>query len=160
MEERIRIDSVKANNRRRAFEVTCAKGDFTFPYAKADPRPGRDDPIVDVFIDPELANEGFSYTLASGVDGCVLLDWVFDYNEEPGYMRDLLLYNLTVQAQERLEATTLSKREIIRRLGTSPAQFYRLIDQTNYRKSVDKMLSLMQVLGCEVDLVVRDRRSA
>jgi predicted XRE-type DNA-binding protein len=90
----------------------------------------------------------------------VLLDWVFDYNEEPGYMRDLLLYNLTVQAQERLETTTLSKREIIRRLGTSPAQFYRLTDQTNDRKSVDKMLSLLQVLGCEVDLVVRDRRSA
>jgi predicted XRE-type DNA-binding protein len=75
-------------------------------------------------------------------------------------MRDLLLYNLTVQAQKRLETTSLSKREIIRRLGTSPAQFYRLIDQTNYRKSIDKVLSLLQVLGCEVDLVVRDRRSA
>ena len=156
----MRITSVSANNRRRAFEVTCAKGEFTFPYEKTDPRPSKDDPIVELFIDPELGNEGFSFVLASGADGCVLLDWVFDYNEEPGYMRDLLLYNLTVEAQERLETTTLSKREIIRRLGTSPAQFYRLIDQTNYRKSIDKMLSLLQVLGCEVDLVVRDRRSA
>lgn len=156
----MKIAAVKANNRRRAFEVTCAKGGFTFPYEKADPRPSKDDPIIDLFIDPEVGNEGFSYFLASGAGGCVLLDWVFDYNEEPGYMRDLLLYNLTLQAQKRLEATSLSKREIIRRLGTSPAQFYRLIDQTNYRKSVDKMLSLLQVLGCEVDLVVRDRRSA
>jgi hypothetical protein len=156
----VKITSVKANNRRRAFEVACAKGEFTFPYEKADPRPTRDDPIVDLFIDPEIGSEGLSYVLASGVDGCVLLDWVFDYNEEPGYMRDLLLYNLTVQALDRLETTGLSKREIIRRLGTSPAQFYRLVDPTNYRKSVDKMLSLLQVLGCEVDLVVRDRRSA
>jgi hypothetical protein len=156
----VRIASVKANNRRRAFEVTCAKGEFTFPYEKADPRPGRDDPIVELFIDPEVGSEGFSYVLASGADGCILLDWVFDYNEEPGYMRDLLLYNLTVEAQKRLETSTRSKREIIRRLGTSPAQFYRLVDQTNYRKSVDKMLSLLQVLGCEVDLVVRDRHSA
>jgi predicted XRE-type DNA-binding protein len=156
----VKITSVKANNRRRAFEVTCVKGEFIFPYEKADPRPGRDDPIVELFIDPELAHEGFSYVLASGTDGCVLLDWVFDYNEEPGYMRDLLLYNLTVQATKRLEKTTLSKREIIRRLSTSPAQFYRLVDPTNYRKSVDKMLSLLQVLGCEVDLVVRERRSA
>jgi hypothetical protein len=156
----VKIRSVKANNRRRAFEVTCVKGEFIFPYEKADPRPGRDDPIVELFIDPELAHEGFSYVLASGTDGCVLLDWVFDYNEEPGYMRDLLLYNLTVQATKRLEKTTLSKREIIRRLNTSPAQFYRLVDPTNYRKSVDKMLSLLQVLGCEVDLVVRERRSA
>jgi predicted XRE-type DNA-binding protein len=156
----VKIASVEANNRRRAFEVTCAKGEFIFPYEKADPRPGRDDPIVELFIDPELAHEGFSYVLASGADGCVLLDWVFDYNEEPGYMRDLLLYNLTVQATKRLEKTTLSKREIIRRLRTSPAQFYRLIDPTNYSKSVDKMLTLLQVLGCEVDLVVRERRSA
>ena len=47
--------------------------------------------------------------------------------------------------------------EIIRRLGTSPAQFYRLIDPTNYRKTVDKMLLLLQVLDCEVDVVVRQR---
>jgi len=156
----VKITSVNANNRRRAFEVVCAKGEFTFPYEKADPRPTRDDAIVELFIDPEVGHEGFSYVLASGADGCVLLDWVFDDNEEPGYMRDLLLSNLTVQALKRLEATRISKREIIRRLGTSPAQFYRLIDPTNYRKSVDKMLSLLQVLGCEVDLVVRDRRSA
>ena len=156
----MKIGSVRSNNRRRAFEVTCARGEFIFPYANADPRPRPDDPVVELFIDRELADEGFSYVLASGADGCVLLDWVFDYNEEPDYMRDLLLHNLTVQALNRLEATQLSKREIIRRLGTSPAQFYRLIDPTNYRKSVDKMLSLLQVLGCEVDLVVRDRRSA
>ena len=156
----MKVKGVKANNRRRAFEVSCARGEFTFPYEKADPRPDRNDPIAELYIDPELGNEGFTYILASGADGCVLLDWVFDYNEEPGYMRDLLLHNLTVQALERLETIGLSKREIIRRLSTSPAQFYRLIDPTNYRKSVDKMLSLLQVLGCEVDLVVRDRRSA
>jgi predicted XRE-type DNA-binding protein len=75
-------------------------------------------------------------------------------------MRDLLLHNLTVQALDRLGTSRLSRREIIRRLGTSPAQFYRLIDPANHRGSVDKMLSLLQVLGCEVDLVVRDRRSA
>ncbi len=106
----MKITSVKANNRRRAFEVMCAKGEFTFPYEKADPRPTRDDPIIELFVDPEVGNEGFSYILASGADGCVLLDWVFDYNEEPGYMRDLLLYNLTIQALHRLEATRISKR--------------------------------------------------
>ena len=70
-------------------------------------------------------------------------------------MRDLLLYNLTVEALDRIETSPLSKREIIRRLGTSPAQFYRLIDPTNYRKSVDKLLSLLQVLDCEVEVIVR-----
>jgi hypothetical protein len=50
-----------------------------------------------------------------------------------------------------------SKREIMRRLGTSAAQLYRLLDQTNYRKSVDQVLALLQVLNCEIDLVVRSK---
>ena len=44
---------------------------------------------------------------------------------------------------------------MIRRLGTSATQFYRLLDQTNYRKSIDKLLALLHVLDCDVDLVVR-----
>ncbi|HEY5540442.1 MAG TPA: hypothetical protein VIL41_03195, partial [Coriobacteriia bacterium] len=149
------ITSVTANNRKRAFEVKTRRGEWPFPYSKAEPEPTTSDPLVELYIDPELGREGFTYLLASGAEGSVLVDHVLDYNEEPGYMRDLLLYNLTVEALERIEASPLSKREIIRRLGTSPAQFYRLIDPTNYRKSVDKMLALLQVLDCEVEVIVR-----
>ncbi len=156
----MKITSVVANSRKRAFEVRSRRGEWLFPYGKAEPSPTAGDPLVEVFVDPELGHEGFTYLLASGAEGSVHIDHVLDYNEEPGYMRDLLLYNLTVEALERLETSALSRREIIRRLGTSPAQFYRLIDPTNYRKSVDKLLALLQVLDCEVDLVVRDRRSA
>ena len=66
-------------------------------------------------------------------------------------------YRLTLEAQKRIAESPLSKREIMRRLGTSAAQLYRLLDQTNYRKSVDQVLSLLQVLNCEVDLVVRTK---
>jgi len=151
----VKITTVTANNRKRAFEVTTQRGQWLFPYSKAEPEPTASDPLVELYIDPELGREGFTYLLASGAEGSVLVDHVLDYNEEPGYMRDLLLYNLTVEALERIEASPLSKREIIRRLGTSPAQFYRLIDPTNYRKSVDKMLALLQVLDCEVEVIVR-----
>jgi predicted XRE-type DNA-binding protein len=156
----VRITTVTANNRKKAFEVRTRRGEWLFPYGKAEPSPTASDPLVALYVDPELGREGFTYLLASGAEGSVHIDHVLDYNEEPGYMRDLLLHNLTVQALERIEASPLSRREIIRRLGTSPAQFYRLIDPTNYRKSVDKLLVLLQVLDCEVDLVVRDRRSA
>jgi len=61
------------------------------------------------------------------------------------------------KAQKRIAGTRFAKREIIRRLGTSPTQFYRLLDQTNYRKSVDQMLRLLQVLNCDVQLVVRTK---
>lgn len=76
---------------------------------------------------------------------------------DPGswYLRDILWYKLTVEARKRLEKSALSKREIIRRLGTSATQFYRLLDQKNYQTSVDQLLSLLHVLDCDVDLVVR-----
>jgi len=151
----VKITSVVANNRKRAFEVGTRRGQWLFPYSKAEPEPRASDRLIELYIDPELGREGFTYLLASGAEGSVLMDHVLDYNEEPGYMRDLLLHNLTVEALERLKTSPLSKREIIRRLGTSPAQFYRLIDPTNYRKSVDKMLTLLRVLDCEVEVIVR-----
>jgi hypothetical protein len=40
-------------------------------------------------------------------------------------------------------------------LGTSPAQLYRLLDQTNYAKSIDQLLALLSILDCEVELVVK-----
>ena len=151
----MKITSVIANNRKRAFEVTTRRGQWTFPYGRAEPPPTPTDAMVELYIDPELGREGFTYRLASGAEGSVLMDHVLDYNEDPAYMRDLLLYTLTVEALERLETSPLSKREIIRRLRTSPAQFYRLIDPTNYRKSVDKMLTLLRVLDCEIEVIVR-----
>jgi hypothetical protein len=33
----------------------------------------------------------------------------------------------------------------------------RLLDQTNYRKSVDQLLALLQALNCDVDLIVRTK---
>jgi hypothetical protein len=64
------------------------------------------------------------------------------------------------EALNRVKASPLSKREIIRRLGTSAAQFYRLLDPTNHKKSATQLLSLLYLLDCEADLVVRMRKTA
>lgn len=153
----MKIRSVTQNNRKKRFELKTATRNFVFPYAKADPRPQIDDPIVSVYVDKELGREGFTYALASGEKGTIHVEQVLEYNQDPSYLRDLLLYKLTLEAQRRIHKSALSKREIIRRLGTSATQFYRLLDQTNYRKSVDSMLSLLHVLDCEVDLIVRGK---
>jgi hypothetical protein len=151
----MKIRVVSQNNRKRAFEVGTWRQSFLFPYSKADPPPTAKDAVVEVSVDTELGREGFTYRLASGREGSVHIEQVLEYNQDPSYMRDLLLYRLTIEAQKRVDASALSKREIIRRLGTSPSQFYRLLDPTNYRKSVDKVLFLLHVLECDVDLVVR-----
>lgn len=151
----MKIRSVKLNNRKKAFEVVTYSKVLLFPYAKADPVPGADDPVIGAVVDKELAKEGFVFTLKSGREGTIHIEQVLEYNQDPAYLRDALLYRLTLEAQKRVEASPLSKREIIRRLGTSATQFYRLIDQTNYRKSIDHVLNLLHVLDCDVDLVVR-----
>jgi hypothetical protein len=151
----MKIRSVKANNKKKLFEVKVTAKNYCFPYAKARPAPMPQDPITRIFVDKELGREALTYELESGKTGTVHIEQVLEYNQDPNYMRDLLLYKLTLEAQKRIAAGPLAKREIVRRLGTSATQLYRLLDQTNYEKSVDQLVSLLQILDCDVELVVR-----
>ena len=153
----MKIRSVKRNNRKKVFEIGTSTKKLPFPFSKAEPAPTAEDPVMKLSIDAEAGREAFSYVLASGLTGTVHVEQVLEYNQDPSYLRDLLLYRLTLEAQKRIAESPLSKREIVRRLGTSAAQLYRLLDQTNYRKSVDQVLALLQVLDCDVDLVVRTK---
>ncbi len=156
----MKIRSARPNNRKKAFEVRTAGRSLQFPYSKAEPRPTGTDPIRHVAVDKEFGREAFTYVLKSGREGSVHIEQVLDYNEDPAYMRDAMLYRLTLETQKRVKASPLSKREIIRRLGTSATQFYRLLDQTNYTKSIDQLVTLLHVLDCTVDLKVGVRRSS
>ncbi|SRR6266705_904803 len=156
----MKIRSVKHNNRKKAFEIKTSSRTLQFPYSKVDLQPSSDDPIARVYIDKELGSEGFTYVLKSGKSGTVHIEQVLEYNQDPGYLRDVILYKLTVEAQKRLDKSALSKREIIRRLGTSATQFYRVLDQKNYQTSVDQLLSLLHVLDCDVDLIIRAKTTS
>ena len=153
----MKILGVAANNRKHVFEVRTRRQSVVFPYAKADPPPSAGDRIVEVFVDPELGREAFTYRLASGAEGSVHVDAVLEYNEDPSYMAELALYRLSQQARERFEASGISTREAARWLGTSPTQLYRLLDLTNYTKSMRQLISLLYYLGSEVDIDVKDR---
>lgn len=154
------IRRVVANNRRKAFEVLAGGRTYFMPFAKVRPQPTATNPVDRVYADVEIGREGFCYTLQSGTEGVVHIDHVLEYNRDPSYVADMVMYRLTVAVQDRLAASPLGTREVIRRLGTSPAQFYRLLDQTNTKKSVRQMLALLEVLDCEVDFVVRRKKSA
>lgn len=157
----MKITSVAINNRRKGLELTSEAGDFFFPYSRLRLKPTAGNRIREVCVDPELGGEAFTYSLEDGRDDTVHLDAILDYNAEPEYMRTLLLHRLTVEARGRL-ASGLSRREVMRRLGTSASQLYRLLDTSNTTKSLGQMVDLLQVLGCEVDVIVtdRDRRTA
>ena len=153
----MKVLEVTSNNRKRVFEVRVRGRTLVLPYAKVDPTPSSDDPIAEVSVDPDLGREGFTYRLASGVEGSVHLDAVLEYNEDPSYMTELMLYRLTVEARRRLQTSGLTVREVARWLGTSPTQLYRLLDPTNSSKSMRQLVSLLYLLGCDVDVRVVDR---
>jgi Cro/C1-type helix-turn-helix DNA-binding protein len=153
----VKIRSVRHNNRKKIFEVRTSTKTLVLPFSKTDPVPTMDDPLTEILVDEEAGGEAFTYVLRSGRTGTIHIEQVLEYNQDPAYLRDLLLYRLTIEAQKRVAESPLSKREIVRRLGTSAAQLYRLLDQTNYRKSLDQLLALLQVLNCDVDLVVRTK---
>jgi len=154
----VKIRRIKHNNHRKGFEVATRNQSFFFPYVKLEIPPSRGNVIKDVSIDRELGDEAFTYVLQSGDEGSVHIDHVLEYNRDPTYLKELLLYKLTLEAQRRVECSPLSKRELIRRLGTSASQFYRVLDQTNYSKSIGQVLALLDILGCEVSVTVRERQ--
>jgi predicted XRE-type DNA-binding protein len=151
----MKIKSIEFNNRKKGFEIKTMGKTYWFPYAKLAQPITTKDPIVNVRIDEELDDEGFTYFMASGNEGTVHIEQVLDYNKDPSYLRDMILYKLTLDAQRQISRTSLSRREIIRRLGTSAPQLYRLLDQTNYKKSLDQMLILLNILDCDIDVIVK-----
>lgn len=151
------ITAIEPNNRKHRFEVAVDGETFVFPYAKADPAPSGDDRVTDVAPDAELGNEAFTYKLSSGAEGTVHVDAVLEYNQDPSTMADLAIYHLTVQARHRYEESGLSAREVARALHTSTSQLYRLLDPTNYNKSLHQLLSLVNHLGYDVDVSLTKR---
>ena len=156
----MKITSVRANHRLKTFEVRAGRRLFSMPFARLSLRPTPDNRVQKVFVDAELANEGFTYVLANGQTDSLHIDAVLDYNADPGLLSRLFLHTLTCEAQAALESSGLSRREVARRLNTSVSQLYRLLDTTNYTKSIGQLLSLLSVLGFDAKLEITRRTDA
>lgn len=157
----MKIRSVTSNNRRKEFSVVTRSGaTYDFPYGETDPCPSSDNRIREVFVDKELGDEAFTYLLESGEEGSVHIEQILEYYKDPGYLAELLTYKLTLEAQRGIESSSLSRRQIARRLKTSVPQLYRLLDPANTSKSMNQLVALLHVLNCDVDLVVKKKFAA
>lgn len=147
----MKIQKVIINNRKKNIEIETDKGYFGLPFVQLRLKPSVKNKIEKIYIDPELGNEGITYVLSSGKEDSIHIDAFLDYNKDPDYIRDITLHKLTIESLKEFKKSGLSKHEIIRRLKTSPSQLYRLLDPTNYKKSIDEMLRLLSVLGCDFE---------
>ena len=149
----MKITSVTINNRKKKFEIITPKGAMSFPFSKLPTPPTASNKITEVYVDPELAYTGITYNFESGKEDSIPLDAFLDYNKDPEYLKKMLLHRLTLSAIKVVKQSRLTKREISRKMKTSPTQLYRLLDTANYRKTIDQMIRLLGCLGHEVDLV-------
>ena len=150
----MKISRVFANNRKKTFVLEAGGKNFEFPFSRLQVKPRVDDPIKNVHVDSELGREGFSYVLKSGKEDSVMMDSVLHYNRDPEYLCELMLHELTIRALTEIKKRDVSKREIARRLRTSPKQVYRLLDPAFYGKTIDQMVKLLHVLGLKVRLKI------
>lgn len=150
----MKIDSVSANNRKKAFEVSVGETEFAFPYAKLRHPPNSENRVESVFVDDELGSEAFTYRLADGTEDTLHIDAVREVAGDPEYLQELLMHRLTMQAREALEESKLSKRQVARLLGTSTSQLYRLLDPGNSQKSLGQLMALLGLTGRELSVNV------
>lgn len=155
----MKISAVEASGRKKAFVVRTRSTEYTFPFAKLRLRPTTEDPVAEVFPDPELGKEAFTYRLLSGAEDTVHVDAIREFARDPNYLHELFVHQLTVEALKGLEESGLGKRQVSRQLGTSASQLYRLLDPDNRKKSIGQMLALLHLLDRDVSLVVTDRKS-
>ena len=152
------IDTVTWDNRKDEFVVCASESTWYFPFARLRVAPSPLDRIVEAAPDPELGGEAFTYRLESGAEDSVHLDAVRAFNRDPEMIQQLIMHRLTVSVREAIKASSLGRQQMARYLGTSPAQLYRLLDPDNAGKSIGQMISLLNMLGKEVDLLVSDDR--
>ena len=73
-------------------------------------------------------------------------------------MMELFIYKLTTEVKKLMNEGHTSKRELARRLHTSPAQLYRLLDESRTTKSLPQIFTILRTLDCGVDLVLKKGR--
>ena len=146
----MKVSSVKIDLRKKELLVTAGRKEFRYPLAFV----SSGDAVVAAQGDEETGHEAITCLLASGATRTIHLDDIRAQLVDADYLREQMLYDMTLRAQQSVRENRLAKRALCRLLHTSPAQVYRLLDQTCYSKTVDQMLRLLQVLGCTVKLEI------
>ena len=106
----VKIKRVLGNNRKRAFLLDTSKGHYEFPYSQLKLKPSKRDPLAHVAPDGNFGNQAFSYQLRSGAADTVHIDHVLRYAEDTDYLREELVFKLTVEANRLMEKRRLTKK--------------------------------------------------
>ena len=138
-----KFKTVEFNNKKRVFILTYTSGLVVeCPYSSL----GIKNKIVEAGPDKEVGNHSFFFVLENGEKDYVPYDQPLHISNNPDYMRQELMFDLTMKIKQIIETAGISKRELARSLKTSVTQINRLLDQTNYTKDLSRLIQIASLL--------------
>ncbi len=110
---------------------------------------GIHDKVVESGPDPEVGRHSFYFVLSNGKKDYVPYDQPLHIVQNPEYVRQQTLFEVTDRLNRLIEESKVPKRELARRLGTSLSQLARLLDTTNYKKELSRLIEIAAMLNYE-----------
>lgn len=141
-----RFKKVEYDNKKKLFRLEYTSGlNLECPYSAL----GIRWKVLEAAPDEASGRHSFYFLLDNGEKDFVPFDQPLHIAQNPEYVRQRTLYEMTKQLNEFIEKAKIPKRELCRRLGTSLSQLSRLLDTTNYKKELSRLIELAAILNYE-----------
>ena len=96
-----------------------------------------------------LQYTSFYFVSESGEKDYVPYDKPLHIAQVPEYAKEQALYKMTKAINEFIRKEKVPKRELARRLHTSTSQLTRLLDPTNHKKELSRLIEIAALLNYE-----------
>ncbi len=139
-----KFKSAEFDNKKRVFHLTYTSGlTLDCPYSAL----GIKEKIVESAPDSEVGGHSLYFITESGVENYVPYDQPLHIVQNPEYVKQQALFEMTKKINGFIKIEKVSKRELARRLNTSMAQLLRLLDTTNYKKELSRLIEIASILN-------------
>jgi hypothetical protein len=141
-----KFKSVEYDNKKKVFHLEYSSGlQVECPYSAL----GIRHKVIAATPDLEVGKHSFYFVLETGRKDYVPYDQPLHIVQNPEYVKNQTLYEVTKQLNQFIQKSKIPKREIARRLGTSLSQLLRLLDTTNYNKGFSRLIEIAAILNYE-----------
>lgn len=141
-----KIKQVEWDNKKKLFHVKYTSGlEVDCPYSALGVREN----VVEAAPDKEVGQHSFYFMTESGKKDFVPYDQPLHIVQNPEYVKQQTLFEVTKKINQFIEEEHVSKRELCRRLSTSMTQLSRLLDVTNYNKELSRLIEIAAMLNYE-----------
>ena len=141
-----KFKKVEFDNKKRVFHLEYTSGlKIDCPYFSLRIK-GK---VIEAAPDSEVGGHSFYFVLEDGKKDYVPFNQPLHIAQNPEYVKEQTLYQVTKRLNEFIKSEGISKRELARRLHTSLSQLARLLDTTNYKKELSRLIEIAAILNYE-----------